>query len=141
MDILYIGAIAGLVLGAILSIVFGIYSKSGAESFVRSLFGISTYDLIFGGIIFIVVASFVFLATISGIVRDLKYPTTKPLNFVIETLLMAILPAIVFVIMTPLRGYKITGQTIEEFMVLVAKFGLLHILLQFSGFYTSVFSS
>lgn len=141
MDILYIGAIAGLVLGAILSIVFGIYSKSGAESFVRSLFGISTYDLIFGGIIFIVVASFVFLATISGIVRDLKYPTTKPLNFVIETLLMAILPAIVFVIMTPLRGYKITGKTIEEFMVLLAKFGILHLLLQFSGFYTSVFSS
>lgn len=141
MDILYIGVIAGLLLGAILSVVFGIYNKSSSDVFIRSLFGISTYDLIFGGIVFLVVASFVFLATISGIVRDLKYPTSRPISFTVETLLMAILPSIVFVIMTPLRGYKITTHTIEEFMILVAKFGILHILLQFSGFYSSVFSS
>jgi hypothetical protein len=139
MEILYVGAIAGLVLGAILSVVFGVYSKSSAESYIRSLFGMSSYDLIFGGIVFILVASFLFLATISGVVKDLWYPTTKPVNFTIETLLMAFMPALVFLIMTPLRGYPITGTTYEEFMVLVVKFGLLHVLLQFSGFYSNIF--
>ena len=106
---------------------------------MRSLFGMSTYDVIFGGIIFIVVTSFVFLASISGIVRDLAYPIGKPINFTIETLLMAFLPASVFLIMVPLRGYSISASTFEEFTVLLMKFGVLHILLQFSGFYSGIF--
>ena len=139
MDILYIAAIAGVALGVILSVVFGIYSKGGAESYIRSLFGMSSYNLIFGGIIFVLVASFLFLATISGVVKDLKYPTSRPVNFTIETLLMAGLPASVFLVMTVLRGYSITMTTFEEFSVLLVKFGLLHILLQFSGFYSAIF--
>jgi hypothetical protein len=139
MDILYIAAIGGIILGAVLSVVFGVYSKGSAESYIRSLFGLSSYDLIFGGILFVLIASFLFLATISGVVRDLKYPTSKPINFTIETLLMAFLPASVFLMMTPLRGYSITSTTFEEFAVLLVKFGLLHILLQFSGFYSSIF--
>jgi hypothetical protein len=139
MELLYIAAIAGIALGAVLSVVFGVYSRTGAESYIRSLFGMSSYNLIFGGIVFILVASFLFLATISGVVKDLAYPKMKPVNFTVETLLMAFLPASVFLIMTPLRGYPITGTTYEEFMVLVVKFGLLHILLQFSGFYSNIF--
>lgn len=139
MELLYIAAFAGIALGAILSIVFGVYSRTGAESYIRSLFGMSSYDLIFGGIIFVLVASFLFLATISGVVKDLAYPKMRPVNFTIETLLMAILPASVFLVMTVLRGYSITATTFEEFSVLLVKFGLLHILLQFSGFYSSIF--
>lgn len=139
MDLLYIAALGGLALGAILSAVFGIYSRGSAESYMRSLFGMSSYNLIFSGIVFVLVASFLFLATISGVVRDLKYPTGSPVNFTIETLLMAGLPASVFLVMTVLRGYSITMTTFEEFSVLLIKFGLLHILLQFSGFYSNVF--
>ena len=58
---------------------------------------------------------------------------------VIGPVVMAFLPAVVFLIMAPLRGYKVTGTTFEEFSVLVVKFGILHLLLQFSGFYSNVF--
>ena len=136
---MWIAVIVGSLVGLALSVVFGIYSKATADSYVRSVFGVSSYDLIFDGIIFIVIASFVFLATVSGVVRDISYPTNRPVHFTIETFLMAFLPASVFLMMIPLRGYRITPSSMEEFFVLVAKFGILHILLQFSGFYSNVF--
>jgi hypothetical protein len=139
MDILWISAIVGVLLGLGTSVIFGIYSKPTANAYIRTLFGLSSYNLIFDGIIFILAACFLLLATMSGVIRDLAYPTAKPLNFTLETLLMAFLPASVFLIMTPLRGYTLTGLSFEEFMVLVVKFGLLHILLQFSGFYSNIF--
>jgi hypothetical protein len=52
---------------------------------------------------------------------------------------MAFLPSLIIFAMTLLRGYKITGETFEEFGLLVVKFGILHVLLQFSGFYSYVF--
>ena len=126
-------------MGSLVSLVFGIYSKAGAEPYIRTLFGMSSYDLIFDGIIFVVVAGFLFLTVISVIIRDLAYPMKRPWNFTIETLLMAFLPASVILMMGPLRGHPINLQLIEEFGVLVLKFGALHILLQFSGFYSNVF--
>lgn len=139
MDLLWISAISGIILGVGLSIVFGVYSVRTASSYIRSLFGVSSYDLVFDGIVFILAASFLLLATMSGFVKDLAYPTSKPFHFTLETLLMAFLPASVFLMMIPLRGYSITSDNIEEFNILVVKFGLLHILLQFSGFYSNIF--
>lgn len=139
MDLLWASAILGLIVGIGLSAVFGVYSVRTASSYIRSLFGVSSYDLVFDGIVFILAASFLLLATMSGFIKDLAYPISKPLNFTIETLLMAILPASVFLMMIPLRGYTITSSNFEEFSILVVKFGLLHILLQFSGFYSNIF--
>ena len=91
-------------------------------------------------IVIVIVGSFVFLSTISAIVKDLGYPRAKPINFTIETLLMAFLPATVIFAMTHLRGHPINTKTFEEFGLLSVKFGLLHILLQFSGFYSYAFN-
>jgi hypothetical protein len=139
MDLLWISVIVGSVLGLLMSVLFAMYSKKSPVSYIRTLFGISSYNLIFDGIIFIVIVSFLLLAVMSGVIQDLAYPIGKPVNFTIETLLMAFLPASVFLIMTPLRGYSIDGKSFEEFTILSLKFGLLHILLQFSGFYSNLF--
>jgi putative Mn2+ efflux pump MntP len=61
------------------------------------------------------------------------------MNFILETLLMAILPSIGFLAMAVLRGYHIDSEVFTEFSVLVLKFGILHLLLQFSGFYSNIF--
>ena len=139
MDLMWIAVIVGGAVGITLSVVFGIYSKGTADSYVKSFFGIRSTDLIIDAIILILAASAIFLATVAGVVKDVSYPVSKPINFTIETLLMAFLPAVVFLIMAPLRGYKVTGTTFGEFSVLVVKFGILHLLLQFSGFYSNVF--
>ena len=138
MDSIWWSVIGGLLLGAIMSAMFGIYNKKGTPT-SRTFLGLSTSVLITDIILGAVVASFAVLATVSAFVRDLTYPTKSPLNFTIETLLMAFLPSVIIFAMTVLRGYKITGSTFEEFGVLAGKFGVLHILLQFSGFYSYVF--
>jgi hypothetical protein len=139
MDSIWWSLIIGILFGLVLSLIFGIYNKQLAGSAVRNLFGLSTNTWITDVIILIVAGSFIFLATLSIINRDLTYPIKTPINFTLETLLMAFLPSLIIFAMTLLRGYKINSQTFEEFTLLVAKFGLLHILLQFSGFYSYVF--
>lgn len=139
MDSIWWSVIGGILVGAVLSVIFSIYNKKTADALSRSFLGMSTQVLITDIILFVVVASFAVLSTISVFVRDLSYPMKMPMNFTIETLLMAFLPSLIIFAMTLLRGYKVSGQTFQEFGLLVVKFGVLHILLQFSGFYSYVF--
>ena len=139
MDSIWWSVLGGLLIGAVLSIVFSVYNRKGADAISRSFLGMSTSVLITDIILIVVVTSFAVLATVSAFVRDLTYPTKAPVNFTIETLLMAFVPSVLIFAMALLRGYKITGETFEEFGFLAVKFGVLHILLQFSGFYSYVF--
>ena len=139
MDSIWVALIIGIALGGVISLVFGILSKKGADAFSRNIFGMSSSVLVTNGLVLVVAGAFIFLATLSALVRDLAYPTTFPVQFTIETLLMAFMPSVVIFVMTKFRGLPIDAKTFAEFGVLVAKFGLLHILLQFSGFYSYVF--
>jgi hypothetical protein len=139
MDLLWISLIVGLIIGTILSVIFGVYSKGTSEPYIRMLFGMSSYDLIFDGIILIISAGFLFLTVVAVIVRDTAYPIAKPLNFTLETMLMTFLSSSILLAMAPLRGRKIDLETLQEFAILSVKFGALHLLLQFSGFYSNVF--
>lgn len=139
MDYIWISVIIGLVIGAIISILFGVYSKTGVDAYSRMFLGVSSTDMVFYLIIIVLVPTFIVLTTFSVMIRDLVYPISMPVNFTIETLLMGFLPSIVFLLMPYLRGYNYTATTMVEFLGLSIKFGVLHILLQFSGFYSSLF--
>jgi hypothetical protein len=139
MDLLWISLIVGLSVGVVVSLLFGMYSKSTTNLYTRSLFGISSNDLIMDGLILILAAGFFFLTVVSIMVRDSSYPVNFPGSFSAEVLLMGFLPALVFLAMCPLRGYPITWNIMMEFGILVLKFGALQVLLQFSGFYSSIF--
>lgn len=139
MDPIIIFGLVGLVLGLIISTIFGVYSKKSTTSYVRTIFGYSSNSLITDIIVLVLAASLVVLSVVSGFVRDLSYPIKYPWKFTLETFMMALLPASVFLMMIPLRGYTYTTTYIGEFFILLIKFGLLHVLLQFSGFYSEVF--
>jgi hypothetical protein len=51
---------------------------------------------------------------------------------------MALFPSSVIFLMTYFRGHSIDQNTWLEYFGLCIKFGLLHILFQFSGVYTSI---
>lgn len=89
-------------------------------------------------IIVLIIISFAYLTFLSLIFRDIKYPTDHPYLFTLETLLFSIGTGAIIFIMAYGRG-KISKMTIYEFIAVSLKFGILHILLQFSGFYTYVF--
>jgi hypothetical protein len=139
MDSIWWSLLIGLVTGGVLASVFGFYNKTTAGSAVKSLFGLSTNTWVADIIVLLLAASAVVLSTVSAINRDLVYPTKNPVSFTIETILMAFLPSLVLFAMTVLRGYRISTSTYEDFSLLVVKFGVLHLLLQFSGFYSYVF--
>ena len=139
MDIIWKFVAFGIIISIIISTVFGIYSKSTASPYTRTLFGVSSNDLIFGLMVLVIVSTFFVLSVVSGLIRDLTFPTNNPIKFTIETLVVGIIPSLIILLMTILRGYTITNVTAGEFMILVVKFSVLHILLQFSGFYSSIF--
>jgi len=88
-------------------------------------------------IIFIIIA-IIYLLIVSIIVKDFKYPKEHPFLFTIETLLFSLgCGAIVFLMA---YGRDDLGlSTVFEFIVISLKFGILSILLQFSGFYSYAF--
>jgi hypothetical protein len=139
MDSIWLALVIGLIAGGLLSTVFGIYNKQTAGQAVRSLFGLNSNTWITDALIMLVAASFVFLSTVSAINRDLTYPVKSPMYFTLETLMMALFPSVVLFAMTVFRGYRINASTYQDFFLLVLKFGLLHVLLQFSGFYSYIF--
>jgi len=131
--------IIGSVLGGIISAIFGIYSSKTSDSLSMTIFGMKSGDVITDALFLVLGASIIFLATVSGLVRDLYYPTNRPWLFTAEVFLMAVPPALAFLAMVAFRGYSLTTSDIwEKFSVLLIKFGLLHVLLQFSGFYSDI---
>jgi hypothetical protein len=135
---IYIGS-AGIVFGLVLSLVFGIYNKSTASSFTSKYLGSSLTNIITNSTVFSIGFAITILAVSSAFVRDLSYPKGSPINFTIETLLMGTLCSSIIFAMTILRGYTIGHETMLEFSALFVKFGLLHILFQFSGVYSELF--
>ncbi len=83
--------------------------------------------------------SLVYLIVASIFVRDLTYPQERPYLFTIETLLFSFGIGSLYFLMAYGRG-KLSWRSLIEFTIIAAKFGIMHILLQFSGFYTYAFS-
>ena len=139
MDLIWIFLLVGLGLGSILSLIFGLFSNAGDARYSRSIFGIQSTELITSTVILIVGASLVFLSVVSFLIKDVAYPQKSPLHFTIETLMMGLSSSSIIFLMTYFRGYSFTSNTVEEFFILFLKFSILHILLQFSGFYSYIF--
>ena len=102
------------------------------------LFSKSNNIIAYSIVIFLVIA-IVYLTILSIIVKDIKYPRAHPWLFTIETLLFSVGAAAIIFLMAYGRN-DLSLVTIVEFLVVALKFGLLHILLQFSGFYSYGFN-
>jgi hypothetical protein len=87
------------------------------------------------------VGTVVALAAGAVLVRDGTYPRANPGKFTLEVALMSTLPVVPLVVMDYFRGLGLGAATWGEAGVLAAKFGLLHVLLQYSGVYGYVLSA
>ena len=90
------------------------------------------------GLVVLVVLCGIYLIVLSILFQDLKYPREHPYLFTLETLLFAFGSASIIFLMAHGRG-DLGVSTIIEFFIVALKFGIFHILLQFSGFYSYVF--
>lgn len=129
----------GLLGGALFSLAIGVHSKRTATEITHTLFGMTSAQLLIHTILFIITFTLVIASVFSVLIQDLKYPNEHPIAFTTETFVVSLFPSLVLFIMTLLRGKPITRHTYIEYVLLSVKFGLAHILMQFSGIYTSVF--
>ena len=129
----------GLIVGSLLSLLFNIYSQPTTSKFIYSIFGIDSDLLIKMIVLFLITSGIAGLAGLSVLIRDFDYPIQNPYKFLTELCVASFFPATLLFVMTHLRQQAFTGYTVLEFLLLAAKFGILHVLLQFSGVYSSVF--
>ena len=135
---LLIACAAGLGLGVLMSWLFAKnFSNQGS---INSIFGMNINTLMTNLLMFSVIFAIVIFSTLSYLVKDLTYPRENPVYFTLETLFSSFVPSSMFYAILFLRGIPATQNRNIEYILLSAKFGLLHILFQFSGFYTYAFS-
>jgi hypothetical protein len=80
-----------------------------------------------------------YLLIASILIRDISYPRSHPLLFTTETILFSFVTGLIYFLMAYGRGV-LGWISIFEYLLISIKFGVLHILLQFSGFYSYALS-
>jgi hypothetical protein len=138
-----LAVIGGLGLGALLSLVFGRYALPTKIPSEFTVGGFPVGVVLADFILFAVVGAIVFFGYVSMIVQDTTFPSEHPWLFFVETLIVSILPASIIYVITDFRdnGSLDLSSLNREFLLLAAKFGLFHLLFQFSGVYTYMLGS
>jgi hypothetical protein len=136
-----LATVVGLALGGLLSIVFGRWALPTRIPFEFTVAGFSTGVILTNLLIVVVIGAIVFFGYVSMVVRDTAFPQTHPWLFIAETLAVSFVPASVIYVMRDFRddGDFNLSQLNKEFVFLAAKFGIFHLLFQFSGMYSYFF--
>ena len=128
----------GALLGVIVSLAFNIHSKQGADKYTHLIFGMTTTTLIKDLLIMLVLFLVVVFGWLSFLVRDIAFPMERPLEFIMETLIVGILPALTLFVVYFIRNIPLGKEGVLGFGVIALKCIVGHLLLQFSGVYTSL---
>jgi hypothetical protein len=141
-DTFLIAAAAGLILGTILSYLFGSLALPSKIPYQFTISGFSTNLIVVDLLVIVLVSAIIFLSYVAAIVRDVAFPTKHPWLFLTETAIVAFVPASVIYIMTNVRTTRVINfsDLNANFLLLAAKFGIFHLLFQFSGVYSYFFS-
>lgn len=136
-----LATVVGLAVGGLLSLVFGRYALPTRIPFEFTVGGFSTGVVLTNLLIIVVIGAIVFFGYVSMVVRDTAFPQAHPWLFLVETLVVAFVPASVIYVMQDFRddGNFNMSQLNKEFVFLAAKFGVFHLLFQFSGMYSYFF--
>lgn len=138
-----LAAVVGLALGGLLSLAFGRLALPTRIPFEFTIGGFSTGVILTNLLIVVVIGAIVFFGYVSMIVRDTAFPQAHPWLFFVETLVVSFVPASVIYVMQDFRddGDFNLSKLNREFLLLAAKFGVFHMLFQFSGMYSYFFGS
>jgi len=102
------------------------------------IFGMTTTTLIKYLLIMIVLFMIVVFGWLCFLVRDTTFPMEQPISFLVETILVGILPALALFVVYYIRKIPPGKEGVLGFGVIAIKCMLGHILLQFSGVYSSL---
>jgi hypothetical protein len=138
-----LAAVAGLAVGGLLSLLFSRLEIKGRLPWTYNIGGYPIGVVMTNILIVAVLAALVFLGYVSIVVRDTVFPSEHPWLFFAETLFVGFIPATVIYVMNDFRDTGAIDFTKinREFLLLAIKFGIFHLLLQFSGTYSYFFTN
>jgi len=138
-----IASVVGLGLGFLLSLLFGRYTLPTKIPTEFTIAGYPTGVILANIVLIAIVGAVVFFGYVSMVVQDTTFPTQHPWLFIVETLVVGLVPASVIYVMTDFRdnGKLDFSSLNQNFLLLAAKFAIFHLLFQFSGVYTYLFSN
>lgn len=128
----------GIFLGIVVSLAFNIHSKRGTDVYTHLIFGMTSTALIKDLLLVLILFMIVVFGWLSFLVRDTKFPMEHPLEFIVETLLVSILPALTLFVVYYIRKIPLGKDGVLGFGVIALKCVVGHLLLQFSGVYSSL---
>jgi len=137
-----IASVVGLGLGFLLSMLFGRYTLPTKIPTEFTIAGYPTGVILANIVLIAIVSAVVFFGYVSMVVQDTTFPMQHPWLFIVETLVVGLVPASVIYVMTDFRdnGLLDFSSLNQNFLLLAAKFAIFHLLFQFSGVYTYLFS-
>ena len=91
-------------------------------------------------LIAVLIIGFAILLGVTFAVRDFKIIAERPLIFIVETLVISVIPAVPLFFFTLSRGISMASAT-KWVAGLSIKFAIFHIVFQTSGFYTYMFQN
>lgn len=138
----FVATLAGLAIGGVLSLLFGRYALPTKIPFEFTIAGIPTAVLLTNLVLIAIIGAIVFFSYVSMVVRDTAFPAAHPWLFAIETAVVGFVPASVIYVMSDFRDNGLPDATPpnREFLLLAGKFAIFHLLFQFSGLYSYLFS-
>jgi len=131
-------SVIGLALGGILSLLFGRYTLPTKIPFEFTIGGFPTGIILTNIVLIAIIGAIVFFGYVSIIVQDTAFPLQHPWLFLIETLIVGLVPASVIYVINDFRDdgtFNLTRLN-QDFFLLAGKFAIFHLLFQFSGVYT-----
>jgi hypothetical protein len=120
----------------------GAFSLFTGEAF-KAPFKIAWPSILTGMIIIMIVGMIILGIIVGCFVGDIVYPVANPGWFTLETMVMSFGSAALVFLFMYTRSISDSrppiGETLQEFALLVAKFGIVHLFFQFTGFYSWAF--
>lgn len=128
----------GICLGLIVSIAFNVYSRRTADEYSLFLVGENSTTFIKNILVSIVFFLIVVVGWASLLIRDTAFPREHMNRFLVELLLVGLLPALTIFVLYYSRNHPLGKTGWIGFGALAFKCMLAHVLLQLSGVYTSI---
>ena len=135
---LFTAAAVGGILGLIVSIGYRVKTKKDAAKATKNIVGIPPNSFISYTLLGATAGLIVVFSSLAFMVGDFTFPREHPTLFGLELILIAVIPALLFLVCGWLRGSSMKHAGLE-FALLTFKFALGHTLLQLSGYYSYLF--
>ena len=131
---------AGIISGIVLLSITATYLQVLPTGRIYTIWGISTNDIIYAFLTFILAVSITVLGGLCFLVNDSDYVYEHPIRFGIELAYLFVLPIVFEMLVNIMRNRPIFQITMSQYIAAGLKLTIFHLLFQFGGLYGDIYT-